>query len=82
MFEINFIFLLGKVRIKRKSKESGGNSGDKNRIKFVITSKNFSKTFQFKEISFDIIALFVKLSIVEPMGFTIFLVEGTTMRKL
>ena len=48
-------------------------SVNENRIKFIITSKNFSKTLQSKEISFGIIALFVKLFIVKPRRFTIFL---------
>ena len=46
--------------------QSNGDGRDKNRIKFIRTSKNLSKVFQSQEISLDIIALFIKLSIVTP----------------
>ena len=52
-----------KKRIKNKSKKDGR---DKNRIKSIITSKNFSKTFQSQEISLNIIAMFIKVFIITP----------------
>ena len=52
-------------------------SGDKNRVKLIIASKNFSKTFYFKKIMFHIITLFVELFIVNPRKSTFFLCKAT-----
>lgn len=51
-----------KSQIKNKIK---GKSRNKNRIRLIVTSKNFSKTFQFKEILLDLLVLFRKLFILE-----------------
>ena len=36
---------LGRVHIKNKSKIKERDNSDKNRVRFIITSQNFSKTF-------------------------------------
>lgn len=48
-----------KKQFENKS-ERDGRDKNRNRIKFVTTSKNFSKTFKTKEISLDIIEMFIK----------------------
>ena len=45
IFENNVFYQINSVRIKSKPEKSARNDRDKNRIKFVITSKNFSKMF-------------------------------------
>ena len=45
IFENNVFYQINSVRIKSKPEKSARNDRDKNRIKFVITSKNSSKTF-------------------------------------
>ena len=68
-------YKLDSIHIKSKTKVKARNKGcgkSKNRIKLIITSKNFSKIFQFEKISLGIVALFIKFFIMEPMEFTIF----------
>ena len=48
---------LNKKQVENKSEKDGRN---KNKIKLIVMGKNFSKTFKFKETSFDIIVLLVK----------------------
>ena len=53
-----------KKQVKNKSQ---GNGKNKNRVKLIVTSKNFSKAFPSEEISFDNIAMFIKVFIAKPM---------------
>ena len=60
-FGFKFAKCLYEKQIKHKSKRDSKN---KNIIRLLIMSKNLSKMFQAKEMSFDIISLFIKLFIV------------------
>ncbi len=58
-----------KKQIKNKNDRNGRN---KNRTKFTVANKNFSKTFQPQEISLDVIALFIKVFIITSRQLMIF----------
>ncbi len=72
LFDIDKKIYLDSVHIKSKTKVKARNMGcgrNKNRIKGIITSKNVFKMFQSQKILFDIIALFIKVSIITPYDF-------------
>ena len=55
---------------------------EKNGIKFIIASKNFSETFDSEKITFYLISLFVKFFIIFPRIFTILLWRNNNIKPM